>query len=198
MRSAMETDPSLLDASQTLASLRLSQNRKADACAAMETVYSRAKAMRERLHSRTILQDLAETAEVDNSQDFDDIPDIAFFINTTKLLIECGSPAMSAMALDLATDLLHDDDENVECWYIAGVASMNCEPVDVDSARYHISTAMTMMDEIRKYCDQEREPFPYDEEYGLLEEHMQMIVELEGEEGADSAGEEDMEVDNDL
>ena len=36
--------------------------------------------------------------------------------------------------------------------YIAGVAAMSCDPIDIDSARYHISTAMTMMDEIRQYC----------------------------------------------
>ena len=192
--SAMEADPISLDASQTLASLRLSQNRKTDACTTMESVYIRAKAMRDGLHSRTVIQDLSgEAVSGDNSKEFDDIPDIDFFLTTIKLLIECGSPGLAAMALDLATDLLHDDDENVECWYIAGVASMNCEPVDVDSARYHISTAMTMMDEIRKYCNQEKEPFPYDEEYGLLEEHIQLVNEME-----EIPCEEDMEVVNDI
>lgn len=114
-------------------------------------------------------------------------------MTTTKLLIECGTPALSAMALDLATDLLNDDDENVEIWYIAGVASMNCEPVDMDSARYHISTAIMMMDAVRKYCTEQREEFPYDEEYGLLEEHMRMI----GDE-PEGNNEGDMEVDEDV
>jgi hypothetical protein len=193
--SALEADPTSLDASQTLASFRLSQNRKADACAAMETVYIRAKTMRQGLHSRTVFQDLSEEAVAgDDAKEYDDIPDINFFLTTIKLLIECESPALSEKALDLATDLLNDDDENVECWYIAGVAAMNCDPVDVDSARYHISTAMTMMNEIRRYCDQEKEPFPYDEEYGLLEEHNALIGDMEGEAQDDG----DMEVVNDI
>lgn len=116
-------------------------------------------------------------------------------MTTTKLLIECGSSELSALALDLASDLLEDDDENVEIWYVAGVAAMNCEPVDLDSARYYISSAKAMMDDIRRYCDEQGESFPYDEEYGLLDEHLQMIGDVpEG----DTVNDGDMEVDNDV
>ncbi len=61
------------------------------------------------------------------------------------------------MALDLATELLEEDDENIEVWYIAGVAALSKVPADVDTARYHFSTALEMMNTIKKICAEERE-----------------------------------------
>ena len=101
------------------------------------------------------------------------------------------------MALNLVSDLLNDDDENVECWYVAGVAAMNIVPFDAETARYHITTAMTMMDEIRRHCGEIGEPFPYDEEYGLLEDHMRGISDLEADDSVPKV-DADMEVDNDI
>ena len=48
-------------------------------------------------------------------------------------------------AMTLITDLLHDDDENVEIWYMMGVASLSVSPPDTDSARYHLEVARDMM-----------------------------------------------------
>jgi hypothetical protein len=50
--------------------------------------------------------------------------------------------------MDLVSDLLNDDDENIELWYVMGVAGLSCKPVDVDSSRYHLETARGMMEKL--------------------------------------------------
>ena len=72
---ALEVDPTSLDANQALVSLRLSQNRKEEACSIMEAVYGRCKALRDRLHSRTVVQDLTEAPDIEYATEFDGILD---------------------------------------------------------------------------------------------------------------------------
>ena len=55
---ALEMDPRGLDGLQTLASLRLSQDRTGDATAAVEAVYHRIVAIRDVIRSRTVIDEL--------------------------------------------------------------------------------------------------------------------------------------------
>lgn len=69
--SALRVDPASLDALQAMGSLRLSQNRKADACSAMEGVYSRIKTIRDKLRSRTVIDDLTEAKDDEYTEDME-------------------------------------------------------------------------------------------------------------------------------
>lgn len=55
--------PHGLDGLQTLASLRLSQNRRPEAIVAMEQVYSRIVHIREVVHARTVVEEIQGVAE---------------------------------------------------------------------------------------------------------------------------------------
>ena len=70
MNTALEFDSSSIDALQTMASLRLSQNRKSEACEIIEAVYMREKALRDQIKSRTVLQDLTEVSEERVDEEF--------------------------------------------------------------------------------------------------------------------------------
>ena len=63
-------------------------------------------------------------------------------------MVECATvvPVLAEYAMELVTSLLHDDDENIELWYIMGVAALSCQPPDTEGARYHLDTAKTMME----------------------------------------------------
>ena len=45
-------------------------------------------------------------------------------------------------------DLLQDDDENLEIWYLTGVASLSSTPPDLECAKYHFETALQMMEDL--------------------------------------------------
>jgi hypothetical protein len=55
---------------------------------------------------------------VEESSECKDAPEFEFCIITSKFLIECASvnPTLAEYAMTLITDLLHDDDENIEIW----------------------------------------------------------------------------------
>ena len=44
--------------------------------------------------------------------------------------------------------LLLEDDENVELWYMMGVAALTKDPADVESARFHLDRTKEMLDEL--------------------------------------------------
>lgn len=52
--------------------------------------------------------------------------------------------------MDLAMDLLQDDDENIELWCLLGVGCMKQSPPDVDAAVYNFEHAKEMMDALKK------------------------------------------------
>jgi len=46
----------------------------------------------------------------------------------------------------LATELIDEDDENIELWYLVGVASLSIHPCpDYESARYYLEHAKEMI-----------------------------------------------------
>mmetsp|Transcript_35904 Transcript_35904/g.33992 ORF Transcript_35904/g.33992 Transcript_35904/m.33992 type:complete len:360 (-) Transcript_35904:46-1125(-) len=169
---ALATDTDSLDGSQTLASLRISQCRTEEAGVIIEGVFHRVKAIRDKVAARTVIE---EMTGVEESSECKDAPEFEFCIITAKFLIECASvnPTLAEYAMTLITDLLHDDDENIEIWYMMGVASLCCLPPDTDSARYHLETAKEMMDKLLENMSDEE--FPYQEHYGLVSEHLRIL-----------------------
>ncbi len=58
MNNAIQHDPLCFDALQAMASLRLSQSRPQEAVEILKTLYGKIKEIKDRIHARTILEDL--------------------------------------------------------------------------------------------------------------------------------------------
>lgn len=55
--------------------------------------------------------------------------------------------------MQFATELLNDDDENVELWYIAGVAAMSTTQPDFPAALQFLEHAKAMIDSFKEFPD---------------------------------------------
>lgn len=169
---ALEVTASSLDAQQAMASLRFSQNRSIEACNIMEIVFRKVKESIDKVNARTVIEEINPDTEDD-----EDVPEPEFCIATSKLLIECAAvnSKFADYAMTLISDLLQHDDENVELWYMMGVAALGSNPVDIEAAKIHLEHAKTMMDNIREEVKQFGEQFPYDEQYILVMDHLQIL-----------------------
>lgn len=79
-----------IDTMQTLASLRISQCRKAEACAVLETIYNDfVKPAIETFRQRTIIQEMQLTQE--NEENADSLPSLESSVALVKLYMECSS-----------------------------------------------------------------------------------------------------------
>ena len=170
---ALAINSTSLDAHQAMASLRFSQNRSLDACNIMEKVYGKVKESIDKVNARTVIEEIT----ADKEDDLDDVPEPEFCIATSKLLIECAAiyPKFAEYAMNLISDLLQHDDENVELWYMMGVAALGADPVDIEASKIHLEHAKTMMDDIREEVKRAGEEFPYDEQYILVMDHLQIL-----------------------
>lgn len=194
---ALLFDPNSLDAQNAQASLRISQNRLHEACDIIEKVFSVIKSQREAIAQLTIIDDLQ--SGVDTSE----VPIPELCIASAKILLECASakPQLASCALELIVSLLEDDHDNVELWYLAGIAEMGNEAdpttCDLEEAAYYFKQAQTMIEELRdqykQECDSENIPIservvPFEEEYCLVQSHLQMISDKEAAGGANGSG----------
>lgn len=113
MQKALAIYPESLDGLQTLASLRLSQNRRREAIAAIDRVLQQVARIRDVVRARTVVEEISgaeEPAEFDGqrlpyesplspsllflslrSLPHADIPEMEFCIATAKILVECAA-----------------------------------------------------------------------------------------------------------
>jgi len=96
---------------------------------------------------------------------------------------------LAESAMDLIASLLAQDDENIELWYIMGVAALGAAPPDMDAARLHLEKAKELVETIRENTSAEE--FPFGEQLRLVNEHLAMIDRAGG--GGGSVEEEDEE-----
>lgn len=187
---AMMVDGDSLDAKQALASFRLSQNRAADAAVIMKEVYSRVITIRKAVRARTVID---EVVGAEASAEVQDPPEVDFCISTAKYMIECASMdrQLAEDAMTLLVDLLDDDDENVELWYIMGVAALSLDPPDVGAARHHLEQAKSFMDLAREEMDLAgaAPDAAYFEQYDLVTEKLRIVEDVEQKMGINATGE---------
>ena len=119
---ALQADPLGVEPLQTLANFRICQNKPAQAAKAMK------KAM------KLLSKCTAET-----------MPSYHLRCAGAKMLIELKQPKMG---LQLLTRLLAEDDEQIEVWYIAGVAAHHTG--DVELATEYLTKARTMLLKVRE------------------------------------------------
>ena len=199
---ALSFDSDCLDALNAMASLRLSQNRMHDACDVIETVSQSICNIRNTIAKRSIIEDL-QNATLDDTMD---IPSTDLCIATVKLLLECAvvRSSFTRHAADLVASLLQDDHDNVELWYLAGIAEMGSESdpstCHYEEASYYFTQAIAMIEDIRtqytQQCEIENIPLtdrliPFEEEYNLLQSHQQIIRDKTQEVSGSSSGQAD-------
>ena len=190
VKKSLEIDGSCLDAMQTMVSLRISQNRGKEAIDLIKTVYDMIMQKREQLRNRTVMEDLShsQTKSTDQSTADDAImnmPETDFCIATTKLLIECAvhNSELAECAIELGIDLLNFDDDNIELWYLVGVAALATNPPDTEASRYHLDQALVMVNtliENNKQNDRDDENSQLIEYLNLIKDHIQIAENLEG------------------
>jgi hypothetical protein len=170
---ALEQDPLNLDGHQAMASLRLSQNRVVDAAPIMLEIFRQTMQQRAIYNQRTIVQDLLQP---ENEGEGNDIPTMEFSIQTAKLLVECGRvrPELNASAVELLSDLLEDEDEVIEIWYIIGVAALGLDPPDFELARHHLEHAREMLRVVHEQIGPDA--FPFGDQLQLVEDHLQLLA----------------------
>ena len=133
------------DGQLTLCSLRLSQSRAEEASEVALRLVEQVMRSRLLLSQKSIVQELSrqskeeeeEEEEEDNKEEEDhgmEEEEEASFdlcINLSKLLLECASSSssssssseLSSKAADLLSDLLNDNDDVAEVWFLLGIAS---------------------------------------------------------------------------
>lgn len=136
-------------------------------------------------------------AESNDDDELIDLPEVEFCIATVKLLIECGShhhhqvasshsgDSLCEKAIELASELIDEDDENIELWYLVGVASLSIQPSpDYESARYHLEHAKEMIEAMmeidKNYAGGDGAESIYSKQYELIQEHLQIVHSADG------------------
>jgi len=205
---AHNVDPTCLDVQQTLASLRLSQCKPAEACDIMSAVCSRIIRTLQISQQETIVGTLqkgqqgqaAQANSVFNAATAsaagipeDECPEHHFCMTTAKLVVECCETraSMAEEAMELLGLLLEEDDENTELWYIMGVAALSAKPADIETASFHLNKAKSMMMD-----SQERTGEDCSEQLCMIEQHLTEVTKLQANSEIAAEGEEDEEAED--
>mmetsp|Transcript_1532 Transcript_1532/g.2164 ORF Transcript_1532/g.2164 Transcript_1532/m.2164 type:complete len:430 (+) Transcript_1532:122-1411(+) len=171
----------LVDALQTMASLRLSQtSRRLEAAACVLRAYEKMRVGCEALAQLVGISEPkdindsesnVESVELQNVDAASSLPEFEFRCQTAKLLLECadiskgesavsGSPDQQAelcvvAAIAVLGSLLAENDEVVEIWFLSGCAFASKTPPQIDLAIYYLRRSMEMLLDIKKSLEQE-------------------------------------------
>mmetsp|Transcript_30529 Transcript_30529/g.56865 ORF Transcript_30529/g.56865 Transcript_30529/m.56865 type:complete len:301 (-) Transcript_30529:4078-4980(-) len=90
---ALSIDPSSVDANHALANIRLSQSKPIEASELVEGVYRKVHDIRERINSRTVIEDLHAPEHTDFQEYISepDIPSLEICVSTVKIMLECAT-----------------------------------------------------------------------------------------------------------
>ncbi|KAH9256664.1 hypothetical protein BASA81_005168 [Batrachochytrium salamandrivorans] len=102
LQQALQYDPNSLEAMQTLASFKMSQNKPDEA--------------------KQLLQRVVQSFSPDNGNSIETGQSFEFSVQTCRLLIELNC---EQECLPLLEVLIQEDDENVECWILLGLCHSN-------------------------------------------------------------------------
>ncbi|OQS07686.1 hypothetical protein THRCLA_00321 [Thraustotheca clavata] len=122
LQEAMKYDMGLPEPTQALANLRLTQQRKDDACACLDETYKR----------------LGQCDE-------NTMPSLEFRTFTGKMLIEVEK---FEQACDVLEGVMQEDDENPELWFLVGTCYKALE--DYDSALEFLERCESMLSKLKK------------------------------------------------
>jgi tetratricopeptide (TPR) repeat protein len=193
----------LVDALQTMASLRLSQKeRQLEAVTFILRAYEKQRVGSEALATLVGLdsgnedkvQEEEQAQELVEVEAANNLPEFEFRCQTAKLLLECaGLLNESRNSMDISShhsdqedeciaaaicvlgSLLAQNDEVIEIWFLTGCAFAAKKPPLTDTARFYLERAKEMLADIRKAFKEELQ-FVDDSERPDLEERLEMNV----------------------
>ncbi len=172
------------DAVQTLANLRLSQNRGSDAVSFILDSYNRMKLGCEALADLVGLGKDNEMKEVEQAKELDEnslkavnsLPGFEFRCQTAKILLECASFLKNSVdnnevisschdkyifcveaSIQVLGSLLAGNDEVIEIWFLLGCAFSQSSPPNTEAAIYYWKTALDMLQKVKselEECDE--------------------------------------------
>lgn len=122
--------------------------------------------------------------------------DLEVRLGAARLLIECAphAPNCADAALDVLSNMMQEDDETVEIYFLMGVAFFNQEPPDLDLADEYLGKASEMLDRVRAALAADgSEEFPYESQARLLEEQRALLEEYRKAHPEEAAAAEDEE-----
>ena len=171
----IQLEPPPPEALQTMANLRLSQSRPAEALEFILKTYDRMKVGCEAMSALVGLSKdgenndemgteakAQELVEVDAAAS---LPGYEFRCQTAKILLECASSLEDEKnkvttksqcveaAIHVLGSLLAENDEVIEVWYLLGCAFMAFSPPNEDSAHYYWDTALTMLNKVKEQLE---------------------------------------------
>jgi hypothetical protein len=139
---------------QCLASLRLSQGRNQEASDLVMAAYQRICA-----------------ADAQQPVDFQSR------FATSRLLLECApySHGCADAALDLLSNMMREDDENIEVWFLMGVGFFQQSPPDTILSREYLNKAGEMLSQIQHSNDAASQGFSVDNQLRLVNEQLALL-----------------------
>ncbi len=178
----------LVDALQTMASLRLSQKeRQLEAVPFILRAYEKQRVGSEALAALVGLNQKSE-GETDKAQELlevdaaNNLPEFEFRCQTAKLLLECAGLLSESnvdgkkedecvtAAISVLGSLLAQNDEVIEIWYLTGCAFCAKKPPLTDTARFYLERAKEMLTDIRKAMKDQEQWVDDSEKQELLEQ----------------------------
>ena len=162
----------VVDALQTMASLRLSQSRGVEAVAYALRTFLKMKAGCQALASLVGLREPEEgtpqAVELLELESVQQLPGFEFRCQSAKLLLECASALRDSTAdendreqecveaaLDVLGSLLAENDEVVEIWHLTGDALSVTNDPSVESVTHYWQRALEMLGAVKKSLEQD-------------------------------------------
>jgi tetratricopeptide (TPR) repeat protein len=176
------------EVTQALANLRLSQQKGVEAAELMLETVRRLKACQQ--------EDAEEGGEEEEEEEGKEggrglpLPNVMFRVQTAKLLLECQAYKNGKKCAKRAIKVLEackcEDDENMEVWYLLGVAYFTQSKPDLAMAKAHLLYAQGVMRKLQQQQQQqegkggeEEEGFEYEDHLRLVKEQLAMVVDAE-------------------
>lgn len=155
---ALVLDSANTEALQTLASLRISQSRKPEACEILEGLHRRYDAAIRQYTARTLQDDLRCTDE--DLEHVHNLPTPEHCVGLVKLLLECASESerqqFAVYSEALLQFVLQFDDENPEVWYLLGMSNKSRAAPDVDAAVEAFTQCKALLEPLLKQLKLQR------------------------------------------
>lgn len=159
----------VIDALQTAASLRLSQNKGLEAVDFILRAYAKIRVGCEALSSLVNVRNGPESeqaTELVETEAVRNLPGFEFRCQTAKLLIECagilkeekaGDPRetqCTQAAVDVLGSLLAENDEVAEIWYLTGDAFAAMTPPNMELAAHYWEATNEMLTSVKESLEQ--------------------------------------------
>ena len=125
LKAALLNDKNNLDARQTFASMRISQQKPDEACAMIEEIYNEVYPRFKENQSMPLMS--MDTEGAGDVEEKKEAPDSAFMLQTVKLMIECAPDraSLASQTLELLVLLLNENDEDPELWFVMGMERLS-------------------------------------------------------------------------